>query len=123
MSEAYWVYIMSSETRTIYIGTTNDLRRRIWEHRENILPGFTRRYRCHALVFHETYPDPHSAIAREKQLKGWNRDKKNALIFGMNPQWKDLSDELFPELTAPHRLRPDPSTALGMTNRVSEPTP
>jgi putative endonuclease len=123
MSEAYWVYIMSSDTRTIYIGMTNDLRRRVWEHRENVLAGFTRRYRCHALVFHEVYPDPLSAIAREKQLKGWSRDKKNALIFAVNPKWKDLSEELFPELATTHRLRPDPSTSLGMTNPIIERLP
>ena len=75
---------------------TNDLQRRVWEHRENVLPGFTRRYGCKELVFYEMYPDPRSAIAREKQLKNWNRDKKNALIAALNPRWDDLSRRLFP---------------------------
>lgn len=87
----YWVYILSNLTRsTIYTGVTNDLVRRLHEHREGLLAGFSKKYRTHSLVYLEETSDIVAAITREKQLKGWTRAKKNALIESMNPHWEDL---------------------------------
>lgn len=88
------VYIMASARNgTLYTGVTSDLPRRVYEHREAMLPGFTSRYRCHLLVFYEWYADIPTAIAREKQIKGGSRKKKLALIEAMNPGWRDLYDD------------------------------
>ncbi len=86
-TRTYYVYILSSSSRALYIGVTNDLERRVWEHRNKVRDSFTRRYNITMLVLMESYPDPLSAIAREKQLKGWSRAKKVALIEQSNPQW------------------------------------
>jgi putative endonuclease len=91
----YWVYILSNKSRTLYIGITNDIERRVVEHREKVQPGFTSGYNISRLVYYEEFGDPDSAIAREKQLKGWLRKKKIALIESMNPEWKDLSEGWF----------------------------
>jgi putative endonuclease len=90
-----FVYIMASVTRTLYIGVTNSLERRVWEHQHGDVPGFTRRYELTRLVYFEFYEDICDAIAREKQLKRWRRSKKNALIESLNPKWEDLSASLF----------------------------
>jgi len=89
----YWVYIVSNNTRsTLYIGVTSELERRVWEHRTSAKAGsFSARYHCVFLVYHEHYREIRDAIAREKQLKGWRREKKNALIATLNPQWEDLA--------------------------------
>ncbi len=88
----YFVYIISNATHTtIYIGITNDLERRLYEHRSKEVKGFSARYRLTDLVYYESFPDPVSAIAREKQLKGWRREKKEKLIERLNPGWHDLS--------------------------------
>ena len=79
----------------MYIGMTNDLRRRLYEHRQELVDGFTKKYHVHKLVYYEQTPDVNAAIAREKQLKGWNRKRKNALIMSMNPEWNDLSEQWF----------------------------
>lgn len=84
------VYILASRTRTLYIGVTNDLERRLAQHRAGIGSRFTRRYGVDRLVHVEWAPDPLSAITREKQLKGWTRDRKIALIESENPGWTDL---------------------------------
>ena len=90
----YYVYILTNRNnKVMYIGVTNDLQRRIYEHRNELVDGFTKRYHVHKLVYFEHTSDVHAAIAREKQLKGWLRAKKNALVETMNPQWKDLSEE------------------------------
>ena len=87
---------MTNKTRsTIYIGMTNDLVRRVSEHQSGETEGFTQRYHLDRVVYYEVYPDPLSAIDREKQLKGWRREKKDHLIEKMNPTWADLSPELF----------------------------
>ena len=93
----YYVYILSNETNVaIYIGVTNDLIRRVREHRDRIDPeSFTARYGIHKLVYYEQTSDVRSAIEREKQLKGWNRRRKNRLIESRNPAWTDLYDSLF----------------------------
>ena len=85
-----YVYILSSQSRRIYIGVTSDLEGRVWEHKEGKIEGFTKAYKINQLVYYEDYPDMLSAIAREKQLKGWSRAKKIALIEKMNPKWEEL---------------------------------
>ncbi len=85
-----WAYILSSHPRRLYIGVTSDLGGRVWEHKAGIYPGFTKKYKIDQLVYHEFFHDIESAIAREKQLKGWTRAKKIGLIEKMNPRWEDL---------------------------------
>ena len=88
----YWVYIMGSDNgNAIYIGVTNNLDRRVWEHKEGRIEGFTKRYRCHKLLYFEEFADIRYAIAREKQLKRWGRDKKESLIASINPDRDDLA--------------------------------
>ena len=88
----YYVYILASETNvTIYTGVTNDLLRRIYEHKNNADPdSFTARYKVHKLVYYEETTDARNAIEREKQIKGWNRKRKNKLVSEFNSEWKDL---------------------------------
>jgi putative endonuclease len=95
MSKDYYVYIMTNKSRTLYTGVTNDLMRRVYEHKHKLVPGFTSRYNIQYLVYYESTSNIHSAIEREKQLKGWLRAKKIALINSMNSEWKDLSEEWF----------------------------
>jgi len=93
MDRQYYVYIMTNPTRTVlYTGVTNDLRIRVFQHKEKLFPGFTGRYNINKLVFYEVTPDVRSAIEREKQIKGGSRAKKIALVEQMNPDWSDLSD-------------------------------
>jgi len=87
----FFVYIVASPSRTIYVGVTNDLERRIWQHRNTTLPGFSAKYGTTRLVYFEMYSRIDDAIAREKQIKGWSRDKKLALIAAENRKWWDLS--------------------------------
>jgi len=93
MSKEYYVYIMTNKSRTLYTGVTNNLMRRVYEHKNKLVPGFTSKYNIQFLVYYEAGNDINAAIAREKQIKGWLRSKKIALIDSMNPQWKDLSEE------------------------------
>ena len=89
----YYIYIMANKTNsTIYIGVTSDLIKRVWEHKNKLIKGFTTRYNVEKLVYYEETTDATSAIAREKQLKGWTRKKKNQLIESLNPNWNDLYD-------------------------------
>lgn len=92
---SYFVYIMTNRKRgVLYIGMTNDLDRRVYEHKESVFPrGFTNRYNCRKLVYFEETDNVFEAIGREKQLKGWLRAKKIRLIESMNPEWNDLSEE------------------------------
>jgi len=87
----YYTYIVSSISGTLYTGMTNDLERRIWEHKEGNTPGFTQKYKAKKLVYFEDTRNATEAIAREKQIKGWTRMKKVDLIESMNPKWEDLS--------------------------------
>jgi len=87
----YRVYIMASKSRVLYIGMTNNLERRIWEHQHDLIDGFSKQYRCHRLLYFESFDRVENAIAREKQLKRWNRTKKLRLIERVNPTWEDLS--------------------------------
>ncbi|OFV82622.1 MAG: excinuclease ABC subunit C [Acidobacteria bacterium RBG_13_68_16] len=87
----YWFYILSSRNRVLYVGVTNDLRRRIAQHKSRLVPGFSARYKVDRLVYFEGTGDVFLANAGEKQIKGWRRDKKTALIATTNPHWDDLS--------------------------------
>jgi putative endonuclease len=97
----YFVYILSSATRTLYIGVTNDLARRLYEHKHKLVPGFTSKYGVTRLVYYEATGNVHEALAREKQLKGWLRAKKIALIEATNPGWEDLSRGWYAGAPAP----------------------
>ncbi len=95
MDKQYFIYILSNFLHMVlYIGMTNNLCKRVWEHKQELVPGFTQKYHVHNLLYYELFSDPLSAIEREKQLKKWNRSKKNALIMKMNPNLKDLYSSL-----------------------------
>ena len=93
----YFVYILTNGDRhtVLYIGVTNSLERRASEHSLGFGSAFARQYNAHKLIYFEAYPDPTSAIAREKQLKPWRRSKKEALIAKRNPEWRDLFDQMY----------------------------
>jgi len=88
----YYVYIMTNQSRTLYIGVTNNIKKRVYQHKSGLVEGFTHRYKIDMLVYVESFTDVHSAIAREKQIKHWRREKKRQLIARENPDWRDLSD-------------------------------
>jgi putative endonuclease len=95
VSKEYYVYILTNDVNTtLYIGITNDLIRRIYEHKNDVIEGFTRRYRLHKLVYFESTSDVYEAITREKQLKGGSRQKKIDLVNLVNPNWIDLYNDL-----------------------------
>ena len=89
----YYVYILTNKSGTLYTGVTNNLERRVYEHKNHLIDGFTKKYKIDKLVYFEETDDVSTAIAREKQIKGWRREKKIALIESINPHWKDLSEE------------------------------
>ncbi|MCA0201358.1 MAG: GIY-YIG nuclease family protein [Proteobacteria bacterium] len=92
---AFYVYILASQRNgTLYIGVTNDLVRRVFEHKQNAVPGFTKRYGVHTLVYFEQFDDPENAIQREKVMKFWRRGEKIAKIEETNPTWRDLYDDI-----------------------------
>lgn len=89
----YYVYILANKNNTVlYIGVTGNIKKRVFEHKTGVNDGFTKKYNVHKLVYIERYREATTAINREKQLKGWRRDKKEALINSKNPQWLDLSE-------------------------------
>jgi len=88
----YYVYIMASRTKTLYVGMTNDLERRAYEHKHRVMKGFSSKYNVSRLVYFETIGDVAAAIRRERQIKGWRRARKIALVESANPEWDDLSD-------------------------------
>ena len=92
-TKLYYVYILTSNSGTLYTGVTNNLQRRIYEHKNKLIEGFTKKYNVTRLVHFETFSDANDAIRREKQIKGWTRRKKIVLIESSNPKWQDLSDE------------------------------
>ncbi len=95
MDKQYYIYIMTNKRNTVlYTGVTNDLKRRVYEHKEKLAPGFTKKYNITKLVYYEVYEDVEEAILGEKKIKGSSRAKKVALIESMNNQWKDLYDEI-----------------------------
>jgi len=91
----YFVYMMTNKSGTLYVGVTNNLERRIFEHKNALIEGFTKKYKINKLLYYEETNDVLAAINREKQFKGWRRDKKIALIESVNPEWRDLSEEWF----------------------------
>ncbi|MCB1604271.1 MAG: GIY-YIG nuclease family protein [Xanthomonadales bacterium] len=93
--EEYYVYIISNQSNTVlYIGITNNLKRRIYEYKEELVDGFSKKYRLEKLVYFEQLVDIENAILREKQLKKWNRKKKNLLVNKLNSEWRDLYYEI-----------------------------
>ena len=106
----YYVYIMANNYATLYTGVTNDLVRRAYEHKHKLVPGFTSKYNLTRLVWYEAGSDISAAIGREKQIKGWLRAKKVALIESVNPNWEDLSAEWFGDEIGERR---DPSRRSG----------
>lgn len=90
--KSYWVYVLASRTRVLYVGATTNLARRVAEHRAGEGGAFTRRYHVRQLVYAEEHADVRDAIRREKELKGWRRERKVALVDGANPDWRDLAD-------------------------------
>ena len=93
MTNTYYIYMMTNYTnKVLYIGVTNDLERRVREHKSGLIPGFTQKYNCKKLVYYESFSDIEQAIRREKLLKEYRREKKNQLVESINPDWKDLSE-------------------------------
>ncbi|MEP6756171.1 MAG: GIY-YIG nuclease family protein [Chthonomonadales bacterium] len=117
---SYWVYIISNRSRTIYTGVTSDLVRRIGEHREGKIQGFTATYKIDRLVYFEEFNNPISAIEAEKRIKGWRRVRKIELIETNNPQWVDLAESWFEssslqdDISQPN-VQADPSLWLRIT--------
>jgi putative endonuclease len=102
-NHSYSVYIVANKSRAIYIGMTNNLERRVYEHKNDLVDGFSNQYRCHRLLYYGTLDEVLKAIDREKQLKRWNRAKKDCLIEHSNRTWEDLAAEWFVK----HRYQPD----------------
>ena len=94
VNKNYYVYIMTNQSRNLYVGVTNNIRRRVQEHKAGLTEGFTSRYKIDTLVYVESFRDINSAIAREKQIKYWRREKKLRLVNQENPDWRDLIDGL-----------------------------
>ena|SRR2546430_6647406 len=95
MMKTFHVYIMSNQSRTLYVGVTSDLETRVRQHKAKQIPGFTAKYNVTWLVYYEEFPEAIQAIEWEKRIKGWTRAKKLALIDEMNPRWEDLSEGWF----------------------------
>lgn len=96
LNKNYYIYILTGwDCKVMYIGVTNDLKRRLYEHKNKNYPGFTKKYNVDKLVYYELFFDINDAIRREKELKKWRREKKNILVETKNPTWNDLCQELF----------------------------
>ena len=102
----YYVYIVASRSRVLYTGVTNDLHRRMHQHKHKLVEGFTKNYNVNRLVYYEVTDDVRAAIRREKQIKAWRRDKRVALIEMQNPTWADLSEENTVSFRVPNGWRP-----------------
>jgi len=90
----YYVYLLTNNNDNVmYIGVTNNLQRRIYEHKNKLVKGFTEKYNVHKLVYYEETPDIRVALEREKEIKKWRREKKDGLVLSINPEWRDLSEE------------------------------
>ncbi|UKL13524.1 GIY-YIG nuclease family protein [Dissulfurimicrobium hydrothermale] len=104
----FYVYILTNwNNKVMYIGMTNNLERRIYEHKNKMIDGFTKKYNVNKLVYYEHTIDVHAAIAREKEIKKWRREKKDKLVMSMNPEWKDLSLEWEKDFSPPAAARND----------------
>ncbi len=92
----YFVYLLTNKNKTVlYAGVTNSLEKRVWQHKRHAIRGFTGRYNCDRLVYFESFDEINEAIAREKQIKGWSRAKKSAIVSSENREWRDLAEEWF----------------------------
>ena len=92
--KTYYVYILTNKNnKVMYIGCTSDLQRRLYEHKNKLVEGFTKKYNVDKLVYYECTNDALAAVTRERYLKGWKRERKNQLVESMNPEWKDLSED------------------------------
>jgi putative endonuclease len=111
MERNYHVYVLASRSHVLYTGVTNDLMSRVGQHRQGKVSSFTAKYRIHRLVYAETFRDVRAAIAREKQIKSWTREKRAELIQATNPTWVDLAADWF----SPYPRKAGPSASLGMT--------
>ena len=118
MRKTYYVYIMASKNRAIYVGMGNDLHRRCWEHKTEAKEGFSKKYKTKNLVYFESFEDVRDAINREKQLKGWRRSRKVALIESKNPEWSDLSRDWFQSPSEVLRLRPRVARAASQDDKT-----
>jgi len=112
----HYVYIMTNNYATLYVGVTNDLERRVAEHKRKLVPGFTSKYNLTRLAYYEVFGDPSDAIGREKQIKGWLRRRKVALIESVNPNWEDLSVGWFGDETTERRGSSSAGGGLRMTD-------
>src|SRR6266487_4650086 len=111
MTKTFYVYLMTNRSRVVlYTGITNSLVRHVRQHQNGEIEGFTKKYKVNRLVYYENFDDPRDAISREKEIKGWRRGKKNALVETRNPKWTDLSAMLFQGMRGPSS-----SSRLGMT--------
>lgn len=94
MPKIYYIYLLTTRNnKVMYVGVTSKLEKRLYEHKNKLIDGFTKKYNVDKLVYFEETADVNSAIAREKEIKGWRREKKNALVDSVNPQWQDLCDD------------------------------
>ena len=93
--KTYYVYIMASKSGTLYVVVTSNIKKRVYEHKNHLIPGFTDKYDIDRLIYFETIRDSGSAINREKQIKAWRCEKKVELIDSINPQWNDLSEDWY----------------------------
>jgi len=121
MDRTYYVYILASRSRNLYTGVTNSLERRLVEHREGLVSGHTSKYNIFRLVHFEAFTDIRYAIAREKEIKGWRREKKLWLIEHRNPLWEDLAAEWFATRRKPESRQSAPETAKDKTK--ADPSP
>ena len=118
MERRYYMYIMASLSRRLYVGMTNNLTRRIAEHKSGLIAGFTGKYRIHRLVYFELLRYVRSAIAREKEVKSWRRSRKTSLIESVNPTWADLAED-WAHVKTPKARIPRPNAGLGRTINVA----
>jgi putative endonuclease len=94
-TQLFYVYIVASKSRVIYVGVCRSIHKRVWQHKQGEMPGFTKQYKVNRLVYFERFVNVNSAIAREKEIKGWRREKKVKLIEAENPTWDDLAEEWY----------------------------
>jgi putative endonuclease len=123
----YYVYMLTNRWKNVlYTGVTNSLETRVWQHKNGNAPGFTKKYNCDRLVYYEIFERIEQAIAREKQIKGWVRKKKNSLIDALNPDWNDLAADWYletpPKAEGSSEGGPSPSSRLRMTESATEST-
>ena len=107
MKKIFHIYIMSNISKMLYVGVTGDLEHRVLQHKTKLVEGFTKKYNLHRLIYFEVFGDIRDAIAREKQIKGWLRNKKVALIEFVNPGWTDLAPKRMQNVIPPARCHPE----------------